>query len=238
MTINELKQLVENLKARNIPTSIATVENENPYTLLGKINIVIANLEEILKMTEDLSTNKLSASKQAVIDVGGLVTPPVAPTSNKLVGINTTGAQEQIGIGTGLSIENNVLSASGGGSKLYRHVILAKNSKTDYASCEIITSSQTVFTKSTFANWLNTNGFNSGIINSSKNLVCCGSAKLENTNEIIIRNGIYSTNGVDIYSSGIKLKITLENNALVYSVTSGVTAGFLIDTFSDTVNEL
>ena len=60
----------------------------------------------------------------------------------------------------------------------------------------------------------------------------------ENTNEIIIRNGLYSVNGVDIYSSGNKLKITLENNALVYSVTSGENAGFLTEKFTDTVNEL
>lgn len=113
MTINELKQLVENLKANNIPTSIATVENENPYTLLDKINIVIANLEEILELIEDLNTNKLNASKQAVSDVGGLVTPTVAPTSDKLVGIDNTGAQEQIDIGTGLSVVDGNLISTG-----------------------------------------------------------------------------------------------------------------------------
>lgn len=64
----------------------------------------------------DLNTNKLNASKSAVATVGGLVIPNAAPTAHKLVGIDTTNAQELIGIGTNLSIENGVLNATGGGA--------------------------------------------------------------------------------------------------------------------------
>ena len=45
-----------------------------------------------------------------------LQTPAVAPADHKLVGIDSSGAQEQIGIGNGLTLEGGELKISGGGS--------------------------------------------------------------------------------------------------------------------------
>ena len=43
--------------------------------------------------------------------------PTTAPTSTKLVGIDTNKAQVNIGIGEGLSLENGNIKATGGGAK-------------------------------------------------------------------------------------------------------------------------
>lgn len=64
----------------------------------------------------DLST-KLDATKSAVASVGGLVVPTVAPANTRLVAVDTTNAQAQITIGSGLSLSGTTspytLSATG-----------------------------------------------------------------------------------------------------------------------------
>lgn len=228
MTIDELKQLVENLKANNIPTSIATIENENPYTLLGKINIVIANLEEILKLIEDLNTNKLNASKQAVSDVGGLVTPTVAPTSDKLVGIDNTGAQEQIGIGNGLSIENNVLSASA--SKLYEHILtlsVANMESTSYL--RIINTKQETYAT---LEELKQDLYN---MYGDKLLDCSGIVKSFG-NKVSILNGIRTEEATKLKGNIYQITYTLNNGNIETNV--AVTGYNVISLINDYVREL
>lgn len=64
----------------------------------------------------DLST-KLDATKSAVASVGGLVVPTVAPANTSLVAVDTTNAQAQIVLGSGLSLTGSTspytLSATG-----------------------------------------------------------------------------------------------------------------------------
>lgn len=53
-----------------------------------------------------------------------LVTPMAAPQSISLVAVDTAKAQTMLTLGSGLSVENDVLSASGGGSStIYRHIL-------------------------------------------------------------------------------------------------------------------
>lgn len=57
-------------------------------------------------------TSKLDSSKAAVSSVGGLVIPSTTPTSNELVGINTSNAQTRVTLGNGLDLTGNVLSST------------------------------------------------------------------------------------------------------------------------------
>lgn len=66
------------------------------------------------KYVDDLGAVKLNATKAAVSSVGGLVIPTATPTADELVGIDTTGSQERIAIGSGLTLANGELSATGG----------------------------------------------------------------------------------------------------------------------------
>lgn len=63
----------------------------------------------------DALSGKLDASKNAVETVGGLVTPMSAPASVSIAAVDTTNAQTMLTIGDGLSVENGVLKATGGG---------------------------------------------------------------------------------------------------------------------------
>lgn len=64
----------------------------------------------------DALSGKLDASKNAVETVGGLVTPMSAPASVSIAAVDTTNAQTMLTIGDGLSVENGVLKATGGGA--------------------------------------------------------------------------------------------------------------------------
>lgn len=108
-------------------------------TALGKVAQAEVNIEEmqgqIATLQEevgDLDTGKLDASKSAVASVGGLVIPNSAPAADKLVGIDTASGQELITIGDGLSIEDGVLSADGGGGGESDLVIINWSDRTQY----------------------------------------------------------------------------------------------------------
>lgn len=72
-------------------------------------------------------SGKLDASKQAVENVGGLVTPTAVLSGNELVGVGVNGEQVRVQLGDGLALSGDAspytLSASGGGTKLYQHGI-------------------------------------------------------------------------------------------------------------------
>lgn len=75
--------------------------------------IVVDSDNSQLHLAQDV-TNKLAKA---------LVTPMQAPSSDILVGVDTTNGQQNIAIGSGLKIENGALVADGGGSNqpLYVH---------------------------------------------------------------------------------------------------------------------
>lgn len=64
----------------------------------------------------DTISGKLNATKSAVATVGGLVIPSATPTEDLLVGIDTTNGQQNITIGSGLTLVNGELSATGASS--------------------------------------------------------------------------------------------------------------------------
>ena len=71
---------------------------------------------------------KLNATKSDVAAVGGLVTPTEVLASNELVGVGVNGEQVRVQLGDGLALSGDVspytLSASGGGTQLYKHEIV------------------------------------------------------------------------------------------------------------------
>lgn len=81
------------------------------------IDAIELEIDGLTDDVADLNTGKLNANKSAVSAVGGLVTPTTTPTSTELVGVGTSNEQERITLGNGLTLENNVLSASGGGTQ-------------------------------------------------------------------------------------------------------------------------
>lgn len=58
--------------------------------------------------------NSENLSKNTISDLGGLVTPDVVPTSQVIPSIDTDNVQQNLTIGSGLSIVNNELTATGG----------------------------------------------------------------------------------------------------------------------------
>ena len=71
----------------------------------------------------DALAEKLNATKSAVANVGGLVTPTAVLSSNELVGIGVNGEQVRVQLGEGLTLEGSAspftLKASGGGNSYF-----------------------------------------------------------------------------------------------------------------------
>lgn len=95
--------------------SASLVVATNTQTVQANLERIDLEVEGVIDDISDLQTGKLNANKAAVSAVGGLVVPTATPTSEELVGIDTEGAQERITIGSNLTLQNGVLSATGGG---------------------------------------------------------------------------------------------------------------------------
>lgn len=138
------------------------------------------------------------------------------------------GASGTIALGDGLSISNNVLSASGGGSKLYQHLI-------KFANIEelllIKSTSNVTFTNETLAAYLYNRGYNGG--NRSIKLLNIENGK---RNDIFIFAWVYSSDGTTLSSGHSGYKLTITDNNTIDSV--GVGGGFITGSFTDTVTEL
>lgn len=94
--------------------------------------------------------------------------------------------QDVLEAGEGIDISGNVISTTGGGDTLYRHVI---NETYAWISFVIITKSNTPFTMQTLAKWLYDNGYDSMYNRYTASSHSGGSA---NT------SGVYSTEGTSI----------------------------------------
>lgn len=91
-------------------TETATTEDLN--------NIVAGNTTYLVPSNTEVNAMKATINNS-------LQKPTTAPTATELVGVDTNKAQVNIGIGSGLSLENGTLKATGGGGgttqNLYMH---------------------------------------------------------------------------------------------------------------------
>lgn len=107
----------------NVPTANSgnLVKSGGVYDAIHGLtasDIVATNMKSIQANLDDIDSEKLGASKQAVAAVGGLVTPTAVLSSNELVGVGVNGEQVRVKLGDGLTLSGNAspytLSASGG----------------------------------------------------------------------------------------------------------------------------
>lgn len=66
-----LKDLIDKLNAEDIPTNIFTIEDEDPNVILGKLNEVIAYLEQLqatINSSDSKANEALKTAKQAIAD--------------------------------------------------------------------------------------------------------------------------------------------------------------------------
>lgn len=120
-----------NGKTGAVVLSASDINATNAQSVQANLERIDLEVEGLVDDVADLNTGKLDASKSAVSTVGGLVTPMSTPTSDELVGIDTTGAQSRVTIGSGLTLVNGELSAQGGGggggSTKYMHNVHISN---------------------------------------------------------------------------------------------------------------
>lgn len=105
--VETLKQIVkdhEGETSAEIAAAVAVVQNQvdQVETQLGFAQTDIVNV------MDDVSELQQS-------DARSLKIPVNTPSDTQLVGVNNANAQEMITLGEGLTLENNILSASGGG---------------------------------------------------------------------------------------------------------------------------
>lgn len=137
--------------------------------------------------------------------------------------------QEKLTAGTGISIINNVISASG--KKYYLHNIKLYPTSYIRTCCSIITSLDVPFTRTTLAKWLYDNGYRNGVSNAYP------VSLIENTpNKKSMPNGLYSIDGTTLSISHSVFAIN--NNDIeitLYSHTNYVSQD---NQFTDTITEL
>lgn len=121
---------------------------------MSNSEIIEQNNQKISELTELVKTKAVGDTSKF------LKLPDEAPTETKLVAVDNTNAQTMLSIGDGLSIENDVLKASGG--KLYEHFIsINYNSIHFNTSFYIISKSNTPLSNETLlGSYLNDRGFN------------------------------------------------------------------------------
>lgn len=106
-----------NGKTGEVVLSADDIQADNAQSIQSNLERIDLEVEGLVDDVADLNAGKLAANKAAVSAVGGLVTPTTTPTATELVGVGADGAQKSIEVGDGLTIDNNVLSASGGGQQ-------------------------------------------------------------------------------------------------------------------------
>lgn len=105
-----------NGKTGKVVLSASDIKSTNTQSIQANLERIDLEVEGLVDDVADLNTSKLDASKSALSAIGGLVVPMSTPTSDELVGIDTTGAQARVTIGSGLTLVNGELSATGGGT--------------------------------------------------------------------------------------------------------------------------
>lgn len=98
-------------------TNVDDVPTMNSGNLV-KSGGVYTEINRVENETETALAGKLAANKNAVANVGGLVTPTAVLSSNELVGVGVNGEQVRVKLGDGLTLSGSAnlytLSASGG----------------------------------------------------------------------------------------------------------------------------
>ena len=91
-----------------------TINNFTEYEV--KIDIEdYATLEQLNALTDRVEVVEENLTQITPDVVRALKTPMSAPATTKLVAVDTTNSQEMITIGNNLTLENGILSATGGG---------------------------------------------------------------------------------------------------------------------------
>lgn len=211
-------------------THTATVTNKVP--IVGSETIVFDATEDGKAVEAHLD-----AGTVAKID-RSLVTPMTAPQATQLVAIGTNNDQTNLNIGTGLTVENGTLNASGGGgSGKYLHSISLRIGGVDIDNYQVITlvsnNASPITTIDELAEQLYNNGYQS-----SSTMAPMTGANIYNENRLLIPNGVFSqgTNRGAFYFKYIRQDINYVTINDV-SVVSGVTltesvAGFTQYSFS------
>ena len=153
-------------------------------------------------LTDETTQNFNVEAKNGSGANNALTKPTTAPSATQIVAVDNTNSQKMLAIGDGLSIENDTLKASGGsGKKLYNHQLIALN----LIYLNIITSSNEIFTKSSLANYLYTNGY----IDATKYLELNYKSYQFANGKLEIYDGFFSTDGMVVAKN--KWVIDLEN---------------------------
>ena len=157
-----------------------------------------------------------------------LLTPVSAPADTKVVAVDNTNSQKMLTIGDGLSIENDILKASGG--KLYQHNLFLSGTSGEFI-ISIITKNNDIFTVDTLSTYIQEN-YGSGINKHGIQL----SGFIFNTNNIL--NIPYELfYNASLYVRYIRNTISIYNSNI--NIISGTDTLNLIDiTLTDTVIEL
>ena len=195
------------------------ISSELTIPLVGSDEIVFDATEDGSHVQAHLDvniTNKLART---------IVTPLSIPSNTELVAVDNTNSQTMLSIGDGLSVENGILKASGGGGQLYLHKIefgfyIATGSLKD-GYTEIITSSQNVFDAPTLASYLYDKGYTSNT-NAKMSSIIAKDNRLA--------SGIYATSR-DVPTASL-YNFEIVDNAVVITSKSGTTT-FITDTVTE-----
>ena len=140
-----LKDLIETLNAEDIPTNIFTIEDEDPNVILGKLNEVIAYLEQ-LQSSIDASDTK--ANKAIADALSAIQTAQEALTTAN--GIDAKATQALENATTALSTANTAISSSNTALSTANTAISSANSALSSANSAVETATN-ANTKSTNA---------------------------------------------------------------------------------------
>lgn len=140
-----LKDLIDTLNAEDIPTNIFTIEDKDPNVILGKLNEVIAYLEE-LQTSIDASDTK--ANKAIADALSAIQTAQEALTTAN--GIDAKATQALENATTALSTANTAISSSNTALSTANTAISTANTAISSANSAVETASN-ANTKSTNA---------------------------------------------------------------------------------------
>ena len=159
--------------------------------------------------------------------------PTEAPASQSIVSIDTNNEQQNLTLGSNLSINNGVLNATSGGSKLYEHTLRFVYEGV-YLLTNILLRDRTILNNESVAQFLYNNNFNNII-----KLYPVGSNLLKRTNYInTIRSasGIYSEDGIQIEMDVIDKSFIINDNNI--NIDTETTSSIITLELTDNVREL
>lgn len=167
-------------------------------TLFNYVNTLESEMEEIRQLIDpqhlamiDERLEDLEASILTINESIGGINETLSTHTTQIQGLQNN-KQDTLTAGDNITIENNVISASGGGDiHLYEHNIKAIYDYFEtkrYLIVKVITNDPTPFTYNTLKNYLHNNGF------SSNNNVIIASGNVRQSNNYYIVAGIFESN--------------------------------------------